>query len=77
MRTQIQSLAPLSGLRIWHCRELWYSSQTQLGSHVAVAVVGQPLQFQFNPQPVNFHMPHLCPPPKKGCIHNKVNNVKT
>lgn len=29
----------LSGLRIWHCRELWCRSQTQLGPGVAVAVV--------------------------------------
>ena len=28
----------LSGLRIWHCCELWYRSQTWLGSSVAVAV---------------------------------------
>ena len=34
----VPSLASLSGLRIWRCRELWYRSQTQLGSHVAVAV---------------------------------------
>ena len=26
------------GLRIWHCRDLWWRPQTQLGSHVAVAV---------------------------------------
>ena len=30
---------PSSGLRIGHCCELWYRSQTQLGSRVAVAVV--------------------------------------
>ena len=30
--------ASLSGLRIWHCHELWCRSQTQLGSGVAVAV---------------------------------------
>ena len=36
---QVQSLALLSGLRIWHCSELWCRSQTQLGSHIAVAVV--------------------------------------
>ena len=36
--------ASLSGLRIWHCRELWCRSQTWLGSGVAVAVVGQQLQ---------------------------------
>ena len=29
----------LSGLRIRRCHELWYKSQTQLGSGVAVAVV--------------------------------------
>ena len=23
MRTQVQSLVSLSGLRIWHCHELW------------------------------------------------------
>ena len=33
------SLASLSGLRIWHCRELWYKLQTRLGSRVVVAVV--------------------------------------
>jgi len=32
------SLASLSGLRIWHCRELWCGSQTRLGSRVAVAL---------------------------------------
>ena len=39
MRTQVQSLAALSGLRIWHCCELWCNSQTKLRSDVAVAVV--------------------------------------
>ena len=41
MRMQVPSLASasLSGLRIQHCGELWYRSQKQLGSHVAVAVV--------------------------------------
>ena len=24
MRLQVQTLASLSGLRIWRCRELWY-----------------------------------------------------
>ena len=29
----------IAGLRIWHCWELWYRSQTWLGSHsIAVAV---------------------------------------
>ena len=39
MRTQVRSLASLSGLRIWHCRELWCGSQMLLGSGVTVAMV--------------------------------------
>ena len=38
MRLQILSQALLSGLRIWHCHELWCRSQTWLRSGVAVAV---------------------------------------
>ena len=38
MRFWIRSLASLSGLRIWHRRELWCRLQTRLGSGVAVAV---------------------------------------
>ena len=39
MRLGVRSLALLSGLRIWHCRERRCRSQMRLGSHVAVAVV--------------------------------------
>ena len=39
MRLRVQSLASLSGLRIWRCHELWHRSQTRHGSHVAAAVV--------------------------------------
>ena len=35
MRTKFRSLASLTGLKIWHCRELWCRSQTQFGSCVA------------------------------------------
>ena len=38
MRTRVQSLALLSGLRIWCCCELWCRLQIQLGSGVSVAV---------------------------------------
>ena len=38
MRTQVRSLASLSGLRIQHCRELWCRSQTWLRSGIAVTV---------------------------------------
>ena len=39
MKLRVRSLALLSGLKIWHCRELWWRSKTRLGSGVAVAVV--------------------------------------
>ena len=39
MRARVRSLASLSGLRIWCCRELWCRTQTCLRSSVAVAVV--------------------------------------
>ena len=38
MRTRVQSLASLSGLRTWCCHELQYRLQTRLRSGVAVAV---------------------------------------
>ena len=38
IRTQVRSLASLSGLRIQHCHELWCRLQTWLGSGVTVAV---------------------------------------
>ena len=38
MRTQVQSLSSLSGLRIQCCHQLWCGSQMQLGSGIAVAV---------------------------------------
>ena len=34
-RTRVRSLASLSGLRIWHCREPWYKSQMWPRSRVA------------------------------------------
>ena len=36
---RVRSLASLSGLRIWRCRELWCRSQMQLRFCIAVAVV--------------------------------------
>ena len=38
IRSRVRSLALLGGLRIWHCRELWYRLQLQLRFRVAVAV---------------------------------------
>ena len=39
MRMQVRSLASLSGLRIWGCRDLWARLQRRLRSCVAVAEV--------------------------------------
>ena len=39
MRILVRPLALLRGIRIWHCHELWYRLQRQLGSGIAVAVV--------------------------------------
>ena len=44
MRTQVQPLASLSGLRTWHFCELWYRLQTRLRSGVAVAVATVPIR---------------------------------
>ena len=38
MRTLVRSLVSLSGLRMWHCHELWCRLQLWLGFRVAVAV---------------------------------------
>ena len=38
MRLRVQSLVLLSGLRIWHCQELWCRLRTRLGPGVAVSV---------------------------------------
>ena len=62
MRMQVQSLALLGGLRIRHCSELWCRSQTQLISHVAVAVaIGWQLQLLFNAKSGYLHMQRCCP----------------
>ena len=39
MRLPVRSLASLSGLRIWHCHELWCKSQMWLRSGIVMALV--------------------------------------
>ena len=57
MRLRVRSLALLSGLRIWCCRELWCRSQTWLGSPSCCGSgVGQQLQLRFDPWPGNLHV---------------------
>ena len=43
MRTRAQSQVSPSGMRIWCSHELWYRSQMQPGSGVAVAVAAAPI----------------------------------
>ena len=50
MRMQVRSLAWLSGLRIWHCYEVWCRSQMWLGSHLA-KTVAQASRCSFNLTP--------------------------
>ena len=64
IRTQLGSLASLSGLRIRYC-ELWCRSQMWVRiRHCCGCDVGWWLQLWFDPSPGNLHMPHL-PPLKK------------
>ena len=56
MRMRVRFLASLSGLKIWHCHELWCRSQTWPGSGAAVAV-GRPAAIApTGPQAGNLHM---------------------
>ena len=56
---------PLSGLRIWHCLELWCRSQTQLGSGVAVAVVESSSYSSNSTLSLGTFIYHRCGPKKK------------
>ena len=62
MRTQVPSLASLTGLRIQHCCELWCRSKMRLGSGVAVALVlASGYSSDWTPQPGNLYMPQVQP----------------
>ena len=55
---QVQSLALVSGLRIWCCHELWYRSQMWLGSDVAMAVAGHRPGTTAPIQPLSWEPPY-------------------
>ena len=57
----VSSLASLSELRIWRCRELWLRSW------------GMGLQLRFDPWPGNFHMPQVWP--QKGKKKKEKNKI--
>ena len=56
MKIWVQSLALLSGLRIWPCCEMWCRSQMRLRSGVAVAMGSWQLQLRFHP--LAWELPH-------------------
>ena len=58
-------LASLSGLRIWGCCKLWCRLQTQLGSHVAVAVVSASSCSSDSASSLGTSMCHGCGPKKQ------------
>ena len=64
MRTQVRSLASLSGLRIQRCHELWHRSQARLGSHVAVALVQASNYSSDSPPSLGTAICHRCSPKK-------------
>ena len=65
MRTQVPSLASLSGLRIQRCRELWCRLQIQLGSHAVVALVYRGQKMQLRLGPLTWELPNAAPVAQK------------
>ena len=65
MRMQVQSLASLSGLKIWHCCELWCRSQMWLGSCIAVAVAVASSYTSDSTPSLGTSMCHRCGPKKQ------------
>ena len=65
MRLRVRFLASLSGLRIWHCCELWDRSQMWLRSGVAVAVVWASSYSSDETPSLGTSICHRCGPKKK------------
>ena len=64
-RIQLVSLASLSRLRIRRCHELYYRSQMQLRSYVAVAVVSVGSRSSDSTRSLGTSICHECGPKKK------------
>ena len=72
MRTQVRSLASLSGLSIRRCHELWCRWQTQLGSGIAVALAqASPCSSDLTPG-LGTSMCHGCDPKKTKAPPKKI-----
>ena len=65
MRMKVQSLAVLSGLRIYHCHELSCRSQNRLGSCVAMAVVKAGVCSSNSTPSLGTSICHRCGPKKE------------
>ena len=72
MRTQVQSLASLSGLRIQHCHELWCRLQTWLGSDIVAAM----LEATAPIEPLAWEPPYLSDVALNIYIYIKPPNIK-
>ena len=64
MRSRVQSLVSLSGLRIWHCHELSCRLQTRPGSPVAVAVAEAGSYSSDSTPSLEISIGHRCSPKK-------------
>ena len=65
MRTSVQPLVSLSGLKIRHCHALWCRSQMQLRSSVAMAVVQASSYSSYWTPSLGTFICHGCGPKKK------------
>ena len=65
MRLRASSLESLSGLRIWHCRELWYRSQMCLRFNVTVAVAKASSCSSYWTPSLGISIFHKCGPKKQ------------
>ena len=74
MRMQVQSLAPLSGLKIQICLELWCRLQTRLRSCVAVAVWCR-LAGTAPVKPLAWEFPYASGVARKRQIKNKIKSL--
>ena len=71
MRIQVPSLDPISGLRIWCCRELWWISKAWLRSGIAAAMVSTSIW------PLAWEVPYAaCAVLKSKKIKNKFKKIK-
>ena len=70
MKLHVQSLASLSGLRIWHCHELLCRLQTRLGSCVSAAMLYASSCSSDSTPSLETSICHRCGPKKQNKTQN-------